>query len=99
MNSIDHDFGHSEYTYQKGLLQLRLSNVSNIVLSSAEATKFPFSQTFRNVDKLISTRAWVAKGHRLQFAFHLEIDNLPIHGYKGADHTDLLARILCNAEV
>ena len=99
MNSVDHGFGRSQYTYRKGFHQLKLSNVSSIVLSSAQAIEFPFSQTFKSLNKLTSSRTWISRSHHLQLAFHVIVDDVTIPGYDGAELVEQLATILCHAEV
>ena len=99
MNSIDHHFGNLEYTWTRNDTVVKLFSVSKIILSSAQATIFPFSQTFQHLSRIISSQVWVTRNHRLQVVLHLNIDDVSIRGCRETTLAEHLAMSLCQADV
>lgn len=97
MPSATYSLGELEHVYDRH--NLKLTNSGLIRVSSPQAFEFPFSQNFRDLETLVSSKVWVAGGNQLQIEIHISYDDIEISGQEGLDVTEGLGLVLCNAEV
>lgn len=99
MNTIEHNLGHLEHIYKQPSANLKASTDCSVVLASSRANIFPFSLAFENLQKLLESRIWVKRSHRLGLYVNLLLDDLAVLNVEGADLAESLGNVLCHAQV
>ena len=97
MPSAEYHLGKLEHVYDRQ--NLKLANSGFIRISSPQASEFPFSLHFRDLETLVSSKVWIAGGNQLQIEIHISFDDIEISGQGNIDVTEELGLVLCNAEV
>ncbi|KAK0514218.1 hypothetical protein JMJ35_002835 [Cladonia borealis] len=97
MSSATYNLGELEHVYDRQ--NLKLTNNGFIRISSPQASEFPFSLHFRDLETLVSSKVWIAGGNQLQIEIHISFDDIEISGQENFDVTEELGMVLCNAEI
>ena len=97
MPSVTYTLGVLEHVYDRQ--NLKLTNSGFIKISSPQASEFPFSLNFRDLEALVSSKIWVAGGNQLQIEIDISFDDIAISGKEDFDVIEELGVVLCNAEV
>lgn len=97
MSSVDHDLGKLGHAYIGP--NLKLETNGSIKISSPLATIFPFSSIFRQIENIIFSGTWVARGAGLRIVVQLLIDEVVPSYFDRPTFLEGLGILLCNAEV
>lgn len=97
MTLVEYSLGESEHIYAKSNLKLKTS--CSIKLSSSLGAIFPFSILFKELDTLVSSAAWVARGNGLRISMQLVTNDFPTQHLNRETLMEGLSAIICGAEV
>ena len=97
MSSPDHDLGKLEHASFGP--NLTLETTGSIKISSPWSTVFPFSFLFRQLETIISSSTWVARGTGLRIVIRLFIDESMPPDFDRPTFLEGLGILLCHAEV
>ena len=97
MSSTDHDLGKLEHAYLGSNLKLETSG--SIKISSPLTAMFPFSYILRQLEPIISSGAWVARGIGLRLVLQISISEVVPPNFDIPVFLEGLGFLLCKAEV
>lgn len=97
MTLVEHNLGESEHIYAKS--NLKLKTRCSVKLSSSLGAIFPFSVLFKELDTLVSSAAWVARGNGLRISMQLVTNDFTTQHLDRETLIEGLSAIFCGAEV
>ncbi len=89
--------GEFEHTYSEK--NLKLKTCCWTTLSSPQASLSPFSQLFKDPERLLSSGTWVSRGYPLLLRFNLSFESFLFDRYKQSSLVENIGLVLCRAEV
>lgn len=97
MTFVEHSLGESEHIYAKS--NLKLKTVCSVNISSSLGEIFPFSILFKELDSLVSSTAWVARGNGLRISMRLVTNDFAPQRLDRKSLIEGLGSIFCGGEV
>lgn len=97
MTLVEHSLGESEHIYAKS--NLKLKTRCSVKLSSSLGAVFPFSILFKELDTLVSSATWIARGNGLRISMQLVTNDVTTQHLDRDTLIEGLSAIFCGAEV
>ena len=97
MTFVEHSLGESEHIYARS--NLKLKTRCSVKLSSSLGTIFPFSILFKELDTLVNSATWVARGNGLRISMQLVTNDFTAQHLDRQTLIESLSALFCSAEV